>query len=416
VKGKHTLSLLLVPHDQNQDDLSCEQHCSLFIAAENLQQCVSETVLQSLFSLSPAEARLTSLLSIGQSLEQVANTLNISRHTARAQLKSVFSKTGTHRQPELVQRVLTSPAIIQQPSSNNVAHRAARATSSAARESSLRLDDGRRLSYAEYGDPYGEPVLFFHSIAGSRMQIHPNHAQRLPTGLHWIVPERPGFGESTPQPGRKQLDWADDIRQLADHLCLESYYLAGYSAGGTHAAACAWQQPQRVRRLALISSMAPFSSVSELAGMPPTNRMLMSMARYTPRILAPFMRIMIQGLKRKPEQITHRHIELWPEADHETLKLPGIREHMIKVFLQALAQSPDAIVQEQILLAQPWGFDPAGIETETHVWHGEADIHVPINMLDSVARMPNQQRHIIPDMGHYLLLTHWREIFETLVA
>ena len=54
------------------------------------------------FGLSPAEARLASLVATGLSTEQAANELGIARATARNHLKAVFAKTGTHRQGELI--------------------------------------------------------------------------------------------------------------------------------------------------------------------------------------------------------------------------------------------------------------------------------------------------------------------------
>jgi DNA-binding CsgD family transcriptional regulator len=54
------------------------------------------------FGLSPAEARLASLMARGISPEQAAEELGIARETARNQLKAVFAKTATHRQGELI--------------------------------------------------------------------------------------------------------------------------------------------------------------------------------------------------------------------------------------------------------------------------------------------------------------------------
>ena len=54
------------------------------------------------FDLTPAEARLVSLLATGLSVDAAAERLNIARETARNHLKSAFSKTGTHRQAELI--------------------------------------------------------------------------------------------------------------------------------------------------------------------------------------------------------------------------------------------------------------------------------------------------------------------------
>lgn len=59
-----------------------------------------------LFRLTPAEARLATGIATGATLAEVADTLGIGRETARTQLRSVFAKTGTTRQSELV-RIIT---------------------------------------------------------------------------------------------------------------------------------------------------------------------------------------------------------------------------------------------------------------------------------------------------------------------
>jgi DNA-binding CsgD family transcriptional regulator len=59
-------------------------------------------VLAHAFGLTPAEAKLAAIIARGESPEQAAEQLGIARETARNQLKSVFAKTDTHRQTELV--------------------------------------------------------------------------------------------------------------------------------------------------------------------------------------------------------------------------------------------------------------------------------------------------------------------------
>ncbi len=66
-------------------------------------------LLQSLYKLSPTEARITDLLVAGCDLGEVAEQLRMMVTTARFHLKSVFRKTGVHRQSELVRLVLALP-------------------------------------------------------------------------------------------------------------------------------------------------------------------------------------------------------------------------------------------------------------------------------------------------------------------
>jgi DNA-binding CsgD family transcriptional regulator len=62
-------------------------------------------LLSEAFGLTPAEARLASIIAEGFNPERAAEELGISRVTARNQLKAIFAKTGTHRQSELVARL-----------------------------------------------------------------------------------------------------------------------------------------------------------------------------------------------------------------------------------------------------------------------------------------------------------------------
>lgn len=67
--------------------------------------------LMQLYGLSEAESRVAAGISRGLGPQQVADTYQLSVHTVRTQLKSVFNKTGTTRQSELAKEILTSPAV-----------------------------------------------------------------------------------------------------------------------------------------------------------------------------------------------------------------------------------------------------------------------------------------------------------------
>jgi DNA-binding CsgD family transcriptional regulator len=85
---------------------------AIFISDPDQQESASQQLLGELFDLTPAEANLAVKLARGLSLAQLSEQQNISQHTARAQLKSVFSKTGATRQAELVRLILKSVAIL----------------------------------------------------------------------------------------------------------------------------------------------------------------------------------------------------------------------------------------------------------------------------------------------------------------
>ncbi len=93
----------------------------------------------------------------------------------------------------------------------------------------MTLSDGRKLGYAEYGDPKGKPVLLFHGWPGSRLGA--NFMETLATKLHihLISLDRPGYGLSDFKRQRTLLDWTDDIEEFADTCKLKKFAVLGIS-------------------------------------------------------------------------------------------------------------------------------------------------------------------------------------------
>ncbi len=109
--GSGHMGLLIRPVPAPQwSDGKTGPAAAVFIRQPDDAPVVSPEILQELFAFTRAEASLASLLAEGLSVEDTARTLGISIHTARAHLRSLFSKTGVSRQTELVLLVLRSAA------------------------------------------------------------------------------------------------------------------------------------------------------------------------------------------------------------------------------------------------------------------------------------------------------------------
>ena len=109
--GRSDLGLVIRPVPASQwSEGQSSPSAAVFISDPDLHESTSRQILGELFALTPAEANLATLLARGLSLAQVSTAQTISQHTARAQLKSIFAKTGVSRQAELVRLVLKSVA------------------------------------------------------------------------------------------------------------------------------------------------------------------------------------------------------------------------------------------------------------------------------------------------------------------
>ncbi len=85
---------------------------AIFIRDPEANAEVEGELVRQLFDLTPAEAAVARRLASGLSLEDAASSLDISRNTARAHLRSIFSKSGITRQTELVRLMLNSAAVL----------------------------------------------------------------------------------------------------------------------------------------------------------------------------------------------------------------------------------------------------------------------------------------------------------------
>ena len=70
---------------------------------------IDSGLLYAVFGLTPAECRIASLLAEGLSLKQIAQVQGTQHETVRKQLRSIYQKTATNRQPELIRLLLHLP-------------------------------------------------------------------------------------------------------------------------------------------------------------------------------------------------------------------------------------------------------------------------------------------------------------------
>jgi pimeloyl-ACP methyl ester carboxylesterase len=122
------------------------------------------------------------------------------------------------------------------------------------RFATARLSTGPGIHYAEQGDPGGEPILFLHGWPDS-WYSYSRVLERLPAGVHAVVPDQRGFGDSDrPESGYRIDDFAEDAAALLDALAIERATVVGHSFGSFVARRLAIAHPERVTRLVLIAT------------------------------------------------------------------------------------------------------------------------------------------------------------------
>ncbi len=127
-------------------------------------------------------------------------------------------------------------------------------------EQVVRTADGRTLAVEESGDLNGPPVLVHMGTPNSRRLYARNVADATERGLRLISYDRPGYGGSSPRPGRSVADCAEDVRAICTELGIVQVAKWGISGGGPHALACAALLPDLVVAAASLASPAPYGA------------------------------------------------------------------------------------------------------------------------------------------------------------
>jgi pimeloyl-ACP methyl ester carboxylesterase len=298
----------------------------------------------------------------------------------------------------------------------------------------VQTTDGRVLAVEEAGDPTGRPVLVHGGTPGSRLLYGPHVRDAAERGLRLIGYDRPGYGGSSPQPGRTVADCAEDVRAICADLGIDRLAMWGASGGGPHVLACAALLPDLVVAAATLASLAPFDAdgLDYFDGMAPENvddTLLFFTDEAAAR--AKTDRDRAEILAEAPGDAAES-AESAESADDEATDdeatdgfgppLPpadvaaiadGLGDFFAAAMRDGLAPGSDGWWEDNCLL-RPWGFSLSDITVPVLLLHGRQDTFVPFGHGQWLAaRIPGVKALLLEDDGHLSLLqnrvpeVHW---------
>lgn len=279
-------------------------------------------------------------------------------------------------------------------------------------DNTLRLEDGRLLGYARYGDPEGRPVFYFHGFPGSRLEARLADRVAARLGVHLIAVDRPGFGLSDFKPRRTIFEWPDDVVKIADALGINRFATIGVSGGGPYAAACALRIPQRLTAVGIVCGLSPLDTLESTDQIIRQNHLTFFLGRRLPWLARISLWRIAYQVRRNPEGILARMIAGLPDPDKAVLARPEVKTTMEENVVEAFRSGSRGAACELLLYTRPWGFLLKDIATRIDLWHGEQDASVPPTMgRYQACTIPDCHAIFCPDEGHFsLVINHMEEI------
>jgi pimeloyl-ACP methyl ester carboxylesterase len=273
----------------------------------------------------------------------------------------------------------------------------------------VRTDDGRTLAVEEAGDPNGRPVLVHMGTPNSRHLYTPAVIDAAVRGLRLICYDRPGYGGSTPDPGRNVASCAADVRAICSELGITRLAMWGISGGGPHVLACAALLPDLVVAVASLASLAPVDAdgLDWLEGMGELNVEDFKLVREDPAAArAKLDAERTEMLAASPAEQAKIMETLLSPVDAAALT-GGLGEYLAYTGHEGLAPGNQGWWDDGIAHSSPWGFSLAGISVPVMVMHGRQDRFVPFGHGQWLAaHIPDAEPRFYDHDGHLTLLAN----------
>ncbi|CAN1844171.1 hypothetical protein LINPERHAP1_LOCUS37355 [Linum perenne] len=259
----------------------------------------------------------------------------------------------------------------------------------------MKLRDGRHLAYQENGVPKESAkfkIVFVHGFTSNRLDpmIITNEAVEE-FGLYVVTFDRPGYGESDPDPNRTPKSLALDIEELADYLGLGSkFYVVGKSMGGQVVWGCLKYIPHRLAGAALVAPVINYwwksfptnLSTEAYNNQLPQDQWALRIAHHAPWLVYWW-----------DKELVAKHGE--GRYHREAATQQGVHESLHRDMRVGFGK---------------WEFDPMQMENpfpngggSVHLWQGDEDKKVPVKLQRFIAKkLPWIQYHELAGAGHAL--------------
>jgi len=286
-------------------------------------------------------------------------------------------------------------------------------------EGTVGLEGGRRIGFAEFGDPQGRAVVWLHGTPGARRQIpHEARAYALINGIRIVGVDRPGIGTSTPHLYPEILPFAADLESIADALGIDDMAVIGLSGGGPYALAAGARMPGRVRAVGVLGGVAPTQGPDAIGGGAVALGVRFATLLRVGRVP---IGLVLGRLIRTVRPLAIPGLELYkrlsPKGDRRLLDRPEFSAMFIDDLLNGSRRQLHAPVADVILFTRHWGFLAADVKAPVVWWHGDADHIIPYQHgVHMVSRLPDAELRTLHGESHLGGLGIAQEVLTTLLG
>ncbi len=271
-------------------------------------------------------------------------------------------------------------------------------------DGAIELTDGRTVGFATFGNHEGTPVLWCHGGPGSRLDPVHGEVEASSAGLLLVGIDRPGYGRSTPLPGRTIADWIPDAMAVADELGMDRFVAVGESTGGAYALALAALVPDRTLGVVACCSLTDMRRDEARATMSrPHCHAVWDAPDRRSAMAAAIDAHGVGGSKMAGDGLR----EALSPSDVALFREPLWAEQARAVFPAMFAQGLEGYTDDRLADGGGWdSFDVTAITCPVTVLHGGMDRMCNVlNAHVTAEILPNARLVLYEELGHFSIET-----------
>lgn len=269
----------------------------------------------------------------------------------------------------------------------------------------LRLEDGRRLAYAEFGERHAYPLFHFHRSGSSRLEAASLHKAAKRAGFRLIAVDRPGVGLSDPHRGSNPSSFAQDMLALARKLGCQRYGLIACGGGLASALAFADLSGARATLLSGLSCAVPLTNSPDSVA----QVMLRCAAKH---LLQGAILLRHWHASSTLETRLQRLIDSFSYADRHMFANPAMLQLLSADVTEALRQGAGGVARDTAQQFAALPLELSRLSLPCHFWLGSAeDASVRQRTEQLVEQLPRATLHQLANRGRYFYMRHADDVF-----
>lgn len=370
------------------------------------------TTLSNAFGLTAAELEICRLLLDTRDTSQIAALRGSSVHTVRTQLRTIFAKTETNTQVDLIRMValVCSRSVIRKPEV------AAGWEDPLGNEEIFYDRDGNAIAFSWVGDCNGRPALLCHGMATGYLLAREGIDELHASCIKLYLLSRPGFGNSDAVARGHPLDAAANaIIALAEHLGIESWTGIGHSAGLPPLVCAAANPASRLKSLIGAAAYLPYRRSESFQTFPPARKIAFRLARNSQLMADLVGRFCYRMAVIRNADFLNEYMYSDCDADRMALRNPECAAMIAAAGRFMITHQHRAVAGDLRIMAADWSDALRNCPVPIQLLHGEDD---PVNRIAEVRLVvdahPNLDLTVFPNCGELLFWSHSPEIVKAL--